>query len=246
MTEAVAATPEQPKVLWRHTVAEPLDATSVELIGNVTGIKMPWYFDDDEWLVGYKLLENTSAGDTFIQVVRLAEGPGVVVELVSTNPDDTTARWQGEVEGVEQTLANLGVFTYADAPDEVLLSVDDARRAAVEALHEFVSTIEDATTRFSDSSRRQGIIDAALNMADELARTQTALTQLALLDSVQQTTSEPTPELAARVYTVEPGETLWAIAERFYGDGAKYQTIADASGIADPGLIEPGQNLTLP
>ena len=56
---------------------------------------------------------------------------------------------------------------------------------------------------------------------------------------------EPEPE-AARTYTVESGDTLWAISERFYGDGNKYQIIADASGIANPDLIYPGQVLTIP
>ena len=54
------------------------------------------------------------------------------------------------------------------------------------------------------------------------------------------------PEPAARTYTVESGDSLWAIAERFYGDGSKYQVIADASGISNPDLIQPGQVLTIP
>jgi nucleoid-associated protein YgaU len=57
---------------------------------------------------------------------------------------------------------------------------------------------------------------------------------------------EPEPEPAARTYTVESGDTLWAIAERFYGDGSKYQIIADASGISNPDLIHPGEVLTIP
>src|ERR1700744_6034433 len=56
---------------------------------------------------------------------------------------------------------------------------------------------------------------------------------------------QPEPEPAARTYTVESGDTLWAISERFYGDGSKYQIIADASGIANPDLIQPGQVLTI-
>ncbi|HZC91985.1 MAG TPA: LysM peptidoglycan-binding domain-containing protein [Mycobacterium sp.] len=56
----------------------------------------------------------------------------------------------------------------------------------------------------------------------------------------------PEPEPAARTYTVESGDTLWAISERFYGDGSKYQVIADASGISNPDLIQPGQVLTIP
>ena len=42
------------------------------------------------------------------------------------------------------------------------------------------------------------------------------------------------------------GDTQWAISERFYGDGSKYQVIADASGISNPDLIYPDQVLTIP
>jgi nucleoid-associated protein YgaU len=62
----------------------------------------------------------------------------------------------------------------------------------------------------------------------------------------QDPTPAPEPEPAARTYTVESGDTLWAISERFYGDGSKYQVIADASGVSNPDLIQPGQVLTIP
>jgi LysM repeat protein len=65
-------------------------------------------------------------------------------------------------------------------------------------------------------------------------------------EEVAATASEPEPEPAARTYTVESGDTLWAISEQFYGDGNKYQIIADASGISNPDLIQPGQVLTIP
>jgi nucleoid-associated protein YgaU len=57
---------------------------------------------------------------------------------------------------------------------------------------------------------------------------------------------EPPPPPAPRTYTVVSGDTLWAISERFYGDGSQYQRIADASGISNPDLIHPGQVLTIP
>jgi nucleoid-associated protein YgaU len=56
----------------------------------------------------------------------------------------------------------------------------------------------------------------------------------------------PPPPPAPRTYTVVSGDTLWAISERFYGNGSKYQMIADASGISNPDLIHPGQELTIP
>jgi nucleoid-associated protein YgaU len=45
---------------------------------------------------------------------------------------------------------------------------------------------------------------------------------------------------------VVSGDTLWAIAERFYGDGSQYPKIASANGIANPDLIMVGQQLTIP
>ena len=45
------------------------------------------------------------------------------------------------------------------------------------------------------------------------------------------------------VYTVRPGDTLWAIAQRF---GTTVQDLVNLNGIADPDLIYPGQVLRLP
>lgn len=73
-----------------------------------------------------------------------------------------------------------------------------------------------------------------------------AVHEEAVEEPVAEAAPEPAPEPAARTYTVESGDSLWAIAERFYGDGSKYQLIADASGIPNPDLIQPGQVLTIP
>ncbi|MDQ3900078.1 MAG: LysM peptidoglycan-binding domain-containing protein [Actinomycetota bacterium] len=61
-----------------------------------------------------------------------------------------------------------------------------------------------------------------------------------------QAPAAPTQAPARRIYTVVSGDTLWAIAERFYGDGSKYPQIASANGIANPDLIMVGQELTIP
>ena len=47
-------------------------------------------------------------------------------------------------------------------------------------------------------------------------------------------------------YTVVKGDTLWGIAERFYGDGSQYPKIASANGIGNPDLIYPDQVLYIP
>ncbi|MGW0041213.1 LysM peptidoglycan-binding domain-containing protein [Rhodococcus sp. NPDC003348] len=58
---------------------------------------------------------------------------------------------------------------------------------------------------------------------------------------------EPAPAAPApRTHTVASGESLWVIAEQYYGDGNQYQRIADANGIANPDLINAGQVLNIP
>src|SRR6478752_1154979 len=49
-----------------------------------------------------------------------------------------------------------------------------------------------------------------------------------------------------RTHTVVAGETLWALALRFYGDAELHRLIATASGIADPAVIDVGQRLIMP
>lgn len=82
--------------------------------------------------------------------------------------------------------------------------------------------------------------------APEAAAEPAAPVEEAVAEPVAEAAPEPEPEPAVRTYTVESGDSLWAIAERFYGDGSKYQVIADASGIPNPDLIQPGQVLTIP
>jgi phage tail protein X len=51
-----------------------------------------------------------------------------------------------------------------------------------------------------------------------------------------------------RTYTVQPGDTLWAIAAKMYGSGGKYMKIFEANkGVLDnPDKIFPGQELVIP
>ena len=58
-----------------------------------------------------------------------------------------------------------------------------------------------------------------------------------------QSKSKPT------LYTVQEGDTLSAIAKKFYNDGAKYMLIYEANKKLigdDPSLIQVGQELKIP
>lgn len=50
-----------------------------------------------------------------------------------------------------------------------------------------------------------------------------------------------------KTHTVVKGDTLWAIARKYYGNGALYPRIVEANnGIKNPNLIYPGQVFTIP
>jgi nucleoid-associated protein YgaU len=59
---------------------------------------------------------------------------------------------------------------------------------------------------------------------------------------------QPAPE--ATMYTVQKGDTLWAIAEKHYGKGkgSKYAQIVKANSppVKDPDMIQPGWVLRIP
>lgn len=52
----------------------------------------------------------------------------------------------------------------------------------------------------------------------------------------------------AETHTVQAGDTLWALAAKYYGDGAQYTKIYEANTdkISNPNLIYVGQELTIP
>ena len=58
------------------------------------------------------------------------------------------------------------------------------------------------------------------------------------------------PEEQARVeyYTIQKGDSLWKIAERYYSKGSAYTRIFEANRevIKDPDLIFPGQKIRIP
>ncbi len=61
----------------------------------------------------------------------------------------------------------------ADLSEEVLESVESGQRAAIDAVRKFVGTVDEAIPARGDrSSGHQTVVDAALEMADKLVKTQ--------------------------------------------------------------------------
>ena len=69
--------------------------------------------------------------------------------------------------------AKGAVARTADLSEEVLKTVEAGQRAAIEAVRKFVDTVDEALPAAGDRpSRRETLIDAALDMAEKLVTTQ--------------------------------------------------------------------------
>lgn len=66
-------------------------------------------------------------------------------------------------------------------------------------------------------------------------------TQKAVVEQTRPTTGKETP----KTHTVKSGETLWAIAKKYLGDGSKYTELAKLNKITNPNVIKVGQVIKL-
>jgi len=87
----------------------------------------------------------------------------------------------------------IAVDRTTELSEEVLQSVEDGQRAAIEAVHKFVDAVDHtlpALPHGEDPSRRQEVIDSALEMADRLVHTQYDFIRK-VVDSAAKSLSKP-------------------------------------------------------
>lgn len=88
------------------------------------------------------------------------------------------------------------------------------------------NTWDSATEKLKDSStnRTEKLADSSPNLVEQRAN------ELEL----------------PKIYTVTQGDTLWDIAQKFYGSGYRWTIIANTNGLGDGDLIAVGQEISLP
>lgn len=151
---------------------------------------------------------------------------------------ETDAAWAaGDFQKVTESLDALKRLQPEDAAviDEKIAAAQYNQAAACEQAGE----LDRALYLYQEAQRRNPNLGEA---GFAIERVQAALQPAA-------PAAEPAPAAPAeQTYTVESGDSLWAIAERFYGDGSQWSRIFEANRdhLDNPDLIQPGQVLRIP
>ncbi len=125
-------------------------------------------------------------------------------------------RWQGSFRPVRLIISDSGI--------------NDA----------FLITEMTQTLREGD-----GDIGLSLRLREYKFSTVQSLSEPAVPASGLQLQLRPDERTDTRTHTVRAGDTLWAIAVRYYRDGTRWHEIAAQNGIADPQQLPIGKVLTL-
>ena len=141
--------------------------------------------------------------------------------------------------GLFDFAANLGkkLFGSNDDPAEKIQQHIAEDNPGIDQL---TVTVTDGIAHVAGTAKDQAAFEKAILMAGNVQG----------ISEVKADQLQLTEPAAAQVeyYTIASGDTLWAIAQRFLGNGNDYNKIfaANKEVIKDPNLIYPGQKIRIP
>ena len=150
----------------------------------------------------------------------------------------------------------MGFFDFvSDAGKSLLGTGDDAASIKEEIESSFenlpvdglVVSIEEDTVTLAGIAQDYPTREKAILIAGNVEGiSQVSAEQLVTLEQISEDNVREIPEEI--FYNIEKGDTLWAIATKFYDDGSKYTHIVDANleVIKNADLIYPGQAIRIP
>lgn len=145
----------------------------------------------------------------------------------------------------------MGLFKFVSDIGSKLFGDDDDPAKAIEkhinednpGVEGIKIEVEDGVAKIKGKAKDQSAFEKAILMAGNvLGINEVQAAELEL------ETGEAADEEAVVFYTIEKGDTLWAIASKHLGKGARYPEIFEANKevIKDPDLIYPGQQIRIP
>ena len=98
---------------------------------------------------------------------------------------------------------------------------------------------DDGTVKLKGEAKDQAALEKAALMAGNVEGVEKV--------DVSEVQVQQVEEKKVVIYEIQKGDTLWAIAKKFYGDGNKYRKIFEDNKevIKDPDKIYPGQKIRI-
>ncbi len=141
--------------------------------------------------------------------------------------------------GLFDFASDLGkkLFGDDDDPAEVIQKHIEEDNPGVKDLH---VEVEDGVATVSGEAKDQSAFEKAVLMAGNIFGIKEV--------KADELKAGEIGTVETAYYTIEKGDTLWAIAKKHLGDGNKYNDIfvANREVIKDPDLIYPGQKIRIP
>lgn len=144
----------------------------------------------------------------------------------------------------------MGLFGFAKKIGKKLFNREANAAEAATSIQSHIEKdnpgIENLKVEFNDGVAS---ISGKANSSEALEK---AVLMAGNVEGVSEVTIESVeaPPLADNVeyYEIQSGDTLWAVAKHFYGNGSKYTKIFEANRevIKDPDKIYPGQKIRIP
>lgn len=170
----------------------------------------------------------------------------LVFRLYQSNKPEITD--EAEKDQMEQPTEKVGEV-------EVMVDLETGDKTPAKLAETYVVKEGDSLWKIAEANYGSGYnwVDIAsanelnnpgvLNAGQELKLPKTKVIEV---KTPTQLAQEAMGKIEGDKYTVEKGDNLWEIAVRAYADGYRYPEIAEANEIANPNVIEVGQELKIP
>lgn len=154
----------------------------------------------------------------------------------------------------------MGLFSFIKDAGEKLFGKSEATKAeeaaeanakAAGAIQDYIAAqglnVDNVNVSYDGTSGQVVVAGAAQTQQDK-EKVTLCCGNVAGVVAVQNDMSVTNPEPEAQYHDVVSGDTLGAIAKKYYGDASKYPVIFEANKpmLSDPDKIYPGQKLRIP
>jgi LysM repeat protein len=188
-----------------------------------------------------ELPEEINFGGT--QAIALRQFPGGGIDIQPMGAFDDPIAWQGTFIYTDalQRCIQVGMMRIKAAP--VKLTLGQISRMVL--VTKFVYHYQNDFNIPYEIECQPVIAYGAQASVNGIASSQSSTIQTASTASTSTNTTTATTKSGKKVY-VAAKDTLWALAVKYYGDGSKWPTIAQANGIKNAKTLAIGTLLTIP